>query len=70
MKDLLCSVAAEANLSLNKELTDGFQSLVAQQTRGGLNEGNIRMMTEAGAFDAAADALTETLRSLRAANRS
>ena len=64
MKDLLSSVAAEACLDKH----GGFEALVAQQTRGGLNEGNIRRMAEAGAFDAAAGALTATLRSLREAN--
>lgn len=64
MQDLLSSVAAEGN---NRSL-DGFASLVAQQTRGGLNERNIARLTAAGTFDAVADALGATLRDLRAAN--
>ena len=64
MQDLLSSVAAEAS----KDTRHGFTSLVAQQTRGGLNENNIARLTQAGVFDAAADALCATLRDLRAAN--
>ena len=64
MRDLLSSIAAEAG----KETHGGFAALVAQQTRGGLNENNIRRLREAGAFDAAQDALTATLQNLRAAN--
>lgn len=64
MQDLLSSIAAEAS----KESRHGFTSLVAQQTRGGLNEQNIARLTEAGVFDAASDALAATLRELRAAN--
>ena len=64
MQDLLSSVAAEANNCSS----DGFLSLVAQQTRGGLNERNIARLTAAGTFDAVADALGATLRDLRAAN--
>ena len=64
MQDLLSSVAAEAS----KDTRYGFASLVAQQTRGGLNEKNIARLTGAGVFDATADALGATLRDLRAAN--
>ena len=63
-EDLLSSVAAEAG----KDSRHGFTSLVAQQTRGGLNEQNIARLTEAGVFDTARDALEATLRELRAAN--
>lgn len=66
MKDLLSSVAAEACL---EDKHGGFRSLVEQQTRGGLNENNIRRLTEAGAFDAASNALSTTLQHLHEANR-
>jgi|EP01046_Picozoa_sp_COSAG06_P018467 pyrroline-5-carboxylate reductase len=45
MRDLLSSVAAEASKDAQHH---GFASLVAQQTRGGLNENNIRRLNEAG----------------------
>jgi hypothetical protein len=64
MQDLLSSVAAEAS----KDSRYGFTSLIAQQTRGGLNEQNIARLTTAGVFDAASDALRATLRELQAAN--
>lgn len=64
MRDLLSSIAAEAGKDTHR-----FSSLVAQQTRGGLNENNIRRLREAGAFVAASDALTATLQDLRAANK-
>ena len=65
MQDLLSSVAAEAS----KDNRFGFTSLVAQQTRGGLNEQNIARLNAAGVFDAASGALEATLRELRAANK-
>ena len=65
MQDLLRSVAAEAT----KDTLGGFASLVSQQTRGGLNEKNIARMAEAGAFNAASNALKATQHDLKAANQ-
>eukprot|EP01051_Picozoa_sp_SAG22_P004349 SAG22_NODE_230_length_14595_cov_50.767660_19_plen_157_part_00 len=67
MRDLLRSVAAEA--AWVDEHAGGFAGLVEQQTRGGLNEANIRRLKEAGAYDAVADALSATLQHLHQANK-
>lgn len=67
MSDLLAAIAAEASAETGHP-GGGFSSLVAQQTRGGLNEANIRRLRDAGTFEAVHGALAATLRDLHKAN--